>query len=110
MSLRGLMVRSDVTMWTWCHAHVDVVAERTMLTTSLGIQLELVLKVDSALAYDYIKIYIYPFSKKLYIWNDHLNLWLNNQFLISMALLTLYPFLIILEGNIARVRLLNDKN
>ena len=57
MSLRGLMVRSDATMWTWCQAHVDVMAERTM-TTSPGLQFELVLKVDLALAYDYIKIYI----------------------------------------------------
>ena len=58
MSLRGLMVRGDATMWTRCQAHVDVMAERTMLTTSPGLQFELVLKVDSALAHDYIKVYI----------------------------------------------------
>ena len=58
MSLRGLMVRSDPTVWTWCQAHDNVIAERTMLTTSPGLQFELVLKVDSALAHDYIKVYI----------------------------------------------------
>ena len=27
MSLRGLMVRGDATMWTWCQAHVNVMVE-----------------------------------------------------------------------------------